>query len=45
MSTIPLMQRTREDKECLKDAFALFDADQDGEITTEELAKVTAEVS
>ena len=40
MSSIPLMQITREDIECLKDAFALFDADKDGEITTKELAKV-----
>ena len=43
MSTIPLLHITREDKECLKDAFALFDADKDGEITTEELAKVKQE--
>ena len=35
------MQITREDTECLKDAFALFDADKDGEITTKELAKVS----
>ena len=41
MSSIPLMQITREDTECLKDAFALFDADKDGEITTKELAKVS----
>jgi Ca2+-binding EF-hand superfamily protein len=40
MSSIPLMQINREDTECLKDAFALFDSDQDGEITTQELAKV-----
>jgi calmodulin len=40
MTSIPLMQITREDTECLKDAFALLDADQDGEITTKELAKV-----
>eukprot|EP00090_Calanus_glacialis_P028429 TRINITY_DN4567_c1_g1_i2.p1 TRINITY_DN4567_c1_g1~~TRINITY_DN4567_c1_g1_i2.p1 ORF type:complete len:186 (-),score=56.41 TRINITY_DN4567_c1_g1_i2:79-636(-) len=41
MSSIPLQQITREDTECLKDAFALFDADKDGEITTKELAKVS----
>ena len=35
------MQITREDTECLKDAFALLDADKDGEITTQELAKVS----
>merc|ERR1719186_1894715 len=40
MSTIPLLHITREDAECLKDAFALFDADKDGEITTKELAKI-----
>jgi len=40
MATIPLMQITRDDTECLRDAFALFDADDDGEITTEELAKI-----
>eukprot|EP00090_Calanus_glacialis_P028428 TRINITY_DN4567_c1_g1_i1.p1 TRINITY_DN4567_c1_g1~~TRINITY_DN4567_c1_g1_i1.p1 ORF type:complete len:166 (-),score=63.77 TRINITY_DN4567_c1_g1_i1:79-576(-) len=40
MSSIPLQQITREDTECLKDAFALFDADKDGEITTQELAKI-----
>ena len=43
MSTIPLLNITREDTECLKDAFALFDADKDGEITTKELAKVKHE--
>ena len=40
MSSIPLIQITREDTDCLKDAFALLDADKDGEITTQELAKV-----
>jgi len=28
------------DLECLKEAFALFDRDRDGEINTEELGKV-----
>jgi Ca2+-binding EF-hand superfamily protein len=27
--------------DCLKEAFALFDSDRDGEITVEELGKVT----
>ena len=40
MASIPLLQITRKDTECLKDAFALFDGDKDGEITTVELAKV-----
>ena len=34
-------QITRDDTECLKEAFALFDADKDGEITVQELAKVS----
>ena len=29
-----------KDMECLKEAFALFDRDRDGEINTEELGKV-----
>ena len=29
------------DLECLKEAFALFDRDRDGEISTEELGKVS----
>ena len=31
---------TAKDMECLKEAFALFDRDRDGEINTEELGKV-----
>jgi Ca2+-binding EF-hand superfamily protein len=31
---------TAKDMECLKEAFALFDRDRDGEINTEELRKV-----
>ena len=30
-----------KEMECLKEAFALFDRDRDGEISTEELGKVT----
>ena len=29
-----------KEMECLKEAFALFDGDRDGEISTEELGKV-----
>ena len=29
-----------KEMECLKEAFALFDRDRDGEISTEELGKV-----
>ena len=31
---------TAKDMKCLKEAFALFDRDRDGEINTEELGKV-----
>ena len=31
-----------KEMECLKEAFALFDRDRDGEISTEELGKVRA---
>ena len=31
---------TVKDMECLKEAFALFDRDRDGEINTDELGKV-----
>ena len=31
--------------ECLKEAFALFDRDRDGEISTEELGKVSLNVN
>ena len=30
--------------ECLKEAFALFDRDRDGEISTEELGKVSSKI-
>ena len=30
-----------KEMECLKEAFALFDRDRDGEISTEELGKVS----
>ena len=33
-----------KEMECLKEAFALFDRDRDGEISTEELGKVRCEV-
>ena len=34
-------QITKQDIDCLKEAFALFDCDRDGEITVEELGKVS----
>ena len=37
----PDRQITEQDIDCLKEAFALFDCDRDGEITMEELGKVT----
>ena len=36
----PDRQLSRQDIECLKEAFKLFDCDRDGEITVEELGKV-----
>jgi len=36
----PDRQITAQDIDCLKEAFALFDSDRDGEITVEELGKV-----
>merc|ERR1712165_528191 len=36
----PDRQITMQDIDCLKEAFALFDCDRDGEITVEELGKV-----
>ena len=36
----PERQVTAQDIDCLKEAFALFDCDRDGEITVEELGKV-----
>ena len=36
----PDRQITEQDIDCLKEAFALFDCDRDGEITMEELGKV-----
>ena len=33
-------QITAQDLDCLKEAFALFDADREEQITTEELGKV-----
>ena len=36
----PDRQVTASDIDCLKEAFALFDCDRDGEITVEELGKV-----
>jgi len=36
----PDRQVTSQDINCLKEAFALFDCDRDGEITVEELGKV-----
>ena len=37
----PDRQVTASDIDCLKEAFALFDCDRDGEITVEELGKVS----
>ena len=36
----PDRQLSREDIDCLKEAFKLFDCDRDGVITVEELGKV-----
>merc|ERR1712212_1297136 len=36
----PDRQLSRQDIDCLKEAFKLFDCDRDGEITVEELGKV-----
>ena len=36
----PDRQVTASDVDCLKEAFALFDCDRDGEISVEELGKV-----
>ena len=36
----PDRQVTASDIDCLKEAFALFDCDRDGEISVEELGKV-----
>lgn len=36
----PERQVTKQDVDCLKEAFKLFDCDRDGEITIEELGKV-----
>ena len=36
----PDRQPSREDIDCLKEAFKLFDCDRDGVITVEELGKV-----
>ena len=36
----PDRQITAQDIDCLKEAFALFDSDRDGEITVKELGKV-----
>ena len=33
-----------KEMECLKEAFALFDRDRDGEISTEELGKVRSKI-
>ena len=41
----PDRQPSREDIDCLKEAFKLFDCDRDGVITVEELGKVRAEIS
>ena len=37
----PDRQLSREDIDCLKEAFKLFDCDRDGVITVEELGKVS----
>ena len=39
----PDRQVTVQDIDCLKEAFKLFDCDRDGEITVEELGKVSNE--
>ena len=36
----PDRQLSRQDIDCLKEAFKLFDCDRDGEITVSELGKV-----
>merc|ERR1711974_156176 len=40
LRVIPDRQGTASDIDCLKEAFALFDCDRDGEISVEELGKV-----
>ena len=39
----PDRQLSREDIDCLKEAFKLFDCDRDGVITVEELGKVRSQ--
>ena len=41
----PDRQVTASDIDCLKEAFALFDCDRDGEISVEELGKVGSQCS
>ena len=39
----PDRQLSRQDIDCLKEAFKLFDCDRDGVITVDELGKVTTD--